>query len=362
MGALRQSSLLESWKMSVMNLATGIFVIDHEQHITFANLSAQSILGHSGQFLQRHPLNVFFAESQHLTSVVDKLFTQQRDQYQCQLMRRDAPQHEVLLAYLTWYDELQAIVVEVMPLPQALLSQVSRESQSHTYLQLLKNLAHEIKNPLGGIRGAAQLIQQDSDDEQRELLDIVVAETDRLRRLVDRFLLPFQPKLNQQTVNIHTICESARQIILLEFKDAVIQRDYDVSLPDITVDDQQIQQILLNLLRNAAQMGQQYLQQTGQAVTIKLRTRFYPRQRIEHKDHRHVLCIQVEDNGAGIPTAIREQLFQPFVSQRQGGAGLGLSLCNQMIRQHHGSITVESIQATTTQRGQTVFSVWLPLH
>ena len=220
--------------------------------------------------------------------------------------------------------------------------------QQQANRELIRNLAHEIKNPLGGIRGSAQLLERELTQPQlREYTQVVIKEADRLQELMNR-LLSSHRLMQPQTVSIHEILERVRTLILAEFPDVEVRRDYDTSLPDVTGDREQLIQALLNIVRNAAQA----LEGRGEIV---LRTRALRQVTLAKRRHRLALQLQVIDNGPGIPDSIREQMFYPLVSGRAGGSGLGLTLAQNFIQQHHGAIEVDS------RPGRTCFTVMLPL-
>jgi two-component system, NtrC family, nitrogen regulation sensor histidine kinase GlnL len=227
--------------------------------------------------------------------------------------------------------------------------ETQRLTQHEANRELIRNLAHEIKNPLGGIRGSAQLLERELErQELREYTQVIIKEADRLQVLMDRLLTPHRrPQLG--TVNIHEVCERVRALILAEFPaDIQIVRDYDSSLPDLHGDREQLIQAVLNIVRNAAQALH------GKGV-IELRTRIARQVTLAKTRHKLALELQVVDNGPGIPEAIRDRIFYPLVSGREGGSGLGLTLAQTFVQYHHGLIEVES------EPGRTCFRVILPL-
>jgi two-component system nitrogen regulation sensor histidine kinase GlnL len=212
---------------------------------------------------------------------------------------------------------------------------------------LLRGLAHEIKNPLGGIRGAAQLLDRQVDDESRELTHIIIREADRLQNLVDRMLGPKNLPVKKM-LNIHKILEHIRQLVQAESKSIRFVGDYDPSLPDIPADESMLIQALLNITRNAVAA----LDGEGQ---ITLRTR--PRRNCAIRSHTYPLVMQIDiiDNGEGIPEDLAETLFFPMVTGRADGTGLGLSIAQSLIQQHHGQIEF------TSKPGETCFTILIPL-
>jgi two-component system nitrogen regulation sensor histidine kinase GlnL len=220
--------------------------------------------------------------------------------------------------------------------------------QQQVNRELIRNLAHEIKNPLGGIRGSAQLLERELTSPQlKEYTQVIIMEVDRLQDLMNR-LLTSHRMMQPGPVNIHDALERARRLIEAEFPAVVLRADYDISLPDLTGDREQLIQAVLNIVRNAAQA----LQGTGE---ITLRTRARRQVTVAKRRYRLALELQVIDNGPGIPEEIRDKIFFPLVSGREGGSGLGLSLAQSFIQQHHGMIEVDS------EPGHTCFSIVLPI-
>ncbi len=222
-------------------------------------------------------------------------------------------------------------------------------AQHHTARILIRNLAHEVKNPLGGLRGAAQLLERELPEPGlREYTQIIIGEADRLRALVDRMLGPSTPTRHRE-VNIHQVLERVRGLVLAENEpDLHIAQDYDPSIPLLIGDSDQLIQALLNIVRNAAQA----LEGRG---TVVLRTRVQRQCNIGPKRHKLVAQIDVIDDGPGIPEHLREDIFYPMVSGAGHGSGLGLSIAQILVSQHGGLIEF------TSRPGETVFTLLLPL-
>lgn len=214
---------------------------------------------------------------------------------------------------------------------------------------VMRGLAHEIKNPLGGLRGAAQLLERELPDMAlKQYTRIIIHEADRLRNLVDRMTGPYQP-LKKQSVNIHAILEHVRKLMLVEVPVGLsIIRDYDPSLPEFEGEPEQLIQAVLNIVRNSSEA----IQHQG---AIRLRTYIERGFTIGQKRHRLVLRTDIEDNGPGIPDELQEHIFYPMVTGKPGGTGLGLSIAQDIIAKHGGLIECRS------RPGHTVFSVYLPL-
>jgi two-component system nitrogen regulation sensor histidine kinase GlnL len=230
--------------------------------------------------------------------------------------------------------------------------------QSQANKELIRNLAHEIKNPLGGIRGAAQLLELELPErhlkELREYTQVIVKETDRLQTLVDRLLAPHRHPHIVGDVNIHEVCERVRSLILAEFPNGLtVKRDYDLSVPEFRGDKEQLIQAVLNIAHNAAQALAERMK-NGDAELI-LQTRVARQVTLAKIRYRLALDLHIIDNGPGIPPEIRERIFFPLVSGREGGSGLGLTLAQTFVQQHMGIIECES------QSGRTDFRILIPL-
>lgn len=228
---------------------------------------------------------------------------------------------------------------------------ISREEhlvvQQQSARELLRGLAHEIKNPLGGLRGAAQLLERELvQPEQKEYTQVIIGEADRLRNLVNRMLGPNSVP-DMQSVNIHEVLERVRNLVNAEaYAGLTIKRQYDPSIPEFMADSEMLVQAFLNILRNAAQSG---------ASRITLHTTAQRQFSIWNTRHKLVIRIDVTDNGPGIPADLQERIFYPMVSGRAKGTGLGLSIAQSLINQHQGVIECQSEPA------ETVFTVFLPL-
>jgi len=224
--------------------------------------------------------------------------------------------------------------------------------QSQANRELIRNLAHEIKNPLGGIRGAAQLLDRELERPAlHEYTQVIMKEADRLQLLMDRLLTPH--RLPQPTrLNLHEVLERVRSLILAEYpKGVTLRRDYDTSLPPLKGDREQLIQAALNIVRNAAQA----IAGSGAPGEIRLRTRIARQVTLARRRHRLAIVLEVIDNGPGIPAELQERIFHPLVSGREGGSGLGLTLAQNFVNQHHGIVHFESAP------GNTVFTILLPV-
>lgn len=222
-------------------------------------------------------------------------------------------------------------------------------SQQNATKELLRGLAHEVKNPLGGLRGAAQLLERELDSfELKEYTRVIIDEADRLQNLVDRLLGPNSVPRKRE-INIHEVLERVRSLVLVEITEGLrIIRDYDTSLPELLADPDMLIQAILNIVRNASQA----MQQRGE---ITLKTRIERNYTIGHQRYRLVLKVDIIDNGPGVDEAIKEKIFFPMITGRAEGSGLGLSIAQSMVQQHNGLIECDS------HPGYTCFSILLPI-
>ncbi|MBL8330222.1 MAG: PAS domain-containing sensor histidine kinase [Rubrivivax sp.] len=251
----------------------------------------------------------------------------------------------------------QMLIIEMIEIEQQ--TRLDREEralgQAQASKELVRNLAHEIKNPLGGIRGAAQLLAMEMDSrELTEYTSVIIHEADRLQALVDRLLAPHRNPHVVGDVNIHEVCERVRSLVLAEHPRGLeLRRDYDISIPEFRGDREQLIQALLNIVQNAAQALADRMAD-GDALIV-LRTRVARQMTIGKHRSRLALELHVEDNGPGVPESLKERIFHPLVSGREGGSGLGLTLAQTFVQQHHGTISCTSVP------GRTVFMILLPL-
>lgn len=244
------------------------------------------------------------------------------------------------------------LILEINPIDRLLrlAREESRHDQHAASRAVIRGLAHEIKNPLGGLRGAAQLLERELPSETlKEYTRIIIHEADRLRNLVDRMVGPNTP-LRKQPTNIHQVMDHVRRLIRAEVPRGVrIEHDFDPSIPEFGADAEQLIQAVLNIARNAVQA----LNGDG---TIRFRTRIERQLTIGQKRYRLAVRAEIEDNGPGIPDELRESIFYPMVTGKPDGTGLGLSIAQDIVHQHNGMIEF------TSRPQQTVFRIYLPLN
>lgn len=340
-------------------LSTLVAVLDPQGRLQFANAALEHSLGLSRRSLLQADFSSFFTDprllQKALYSATDPSFIALR--FEAQLLRRSHPDPMPVHANVGAGERCGEVLVELWPLE--LHARQDREErlreQGQANKELVRNLAHEIKNPLGGLRGAAQLLEMElPSTELREYTQVIIHEADRLQSLVDRLLLPHRHPHQVGDVNIHEVCERVRSLVLHEHPRGLdIRRDYDTSLPEFRGDPSELIQAVLNVVQNAAQALAGQIA-AGDA-TITLRTRAARQLTFGGQRHRLALELHVVDNGPGLPEAIKERIFYPLVSGRDGGSGLGLTLAQTFIQRHDGSIDCDSVP------GRTDFRILIPL-
>jgi len=339
-------------------LATLTLWVREDGLVLFANSATEDVLGVPRRSIEGDLLQHYFVDASALLRALQGARKEQFSalRYDAHLQRagQEAFPVHVIVAPA---DRPGEMLVELLPLEQQ--ARQDREAriidQAQANKELIRNLAHEIKNPLGGIRGAAQLLQMEI--ESRDLIEytqVIIREADRLQTLVDRLLAPHRRPHVVGTVNIHEVCERVRSLILAEFPRGLqVIRDYDASLPEFQGDMEQLIQAVLNIAHNAAQaLMDRIAEGDGEIV---LQTRIARQVTFGKKRYRLALELHVLDNGPGIPEAIKDRLFFPLVSGRDGGSGLGLNLAQTFVQQHQGLIECDSVP------GRTDFKILIPL-
>lgn len=338
-------------------LSTGIIVLDAQLCPIYANVAAQNLLAFSLNQARGRPFGDFLHDSNGLISILRRSLD----------TGAGISDRELTVRPIGNPREARVLDVTVTPLEGQVTgthllleltddtarSRISKENDLLARLDssrmMIRQLAHEIKNPLGGIRGAAQLLGRElAAQGLTEYTGVIINEADRLAALVDSMSAPARPA-KKTLLNVHEVCEHVFHLLRAEAKDAVIvDRDYDPSLPDAMIDRNQIIQALLNIARNA-------LQALGDRGRIILRTRALSNVSIGSIRHRLVASLQVEDNGPGVPQELRASIFYPLVTGRATGTGLGLAVAQELVTRHGGLIEFES------EPGKTIFTLLLPL-
>lgn len=336
------------------NLSTAILLLDDKLKILFSNQAAESLLQQSAAHLKnRHLIEVIPNGDDLVETITDAVAANTR--YTQRKMSLELPGKDDVTADVTITPiiDVDQILIEFVPMDRYLrIDRDAAINEHHDVTRLMvRGLAHEIKNPLGGIKGSAQLLSKELPSESlQEYTNIIIEETDRLTSLVDRMLGPNTPAQLKPT-NIHEVLERVARLLELEAEESLsVLRDYDPSIPDVPIDAEMMVQAILNIARNAMQC----LDGTPHPM-LTLKTRIDRQFTISGHRHRVILRVDIHDNGPGIPSDIQEHLFYPMISSRPGGTGLGLTFAQSIINQHRGMIEFDSEPADTT------FRIYIPL-
>jgi len=346
-------------RLLIENLTTATLLLNSRLRLEYMNPAAEMLLAVSGQRSHGQFISELFTESPEALAALRQAVEEAHPFTKREATLTSATGQSLTVDYaVTPVLTRQETMLLLEVLPRDRLLRITKEeaqlSKQETTKMLVRGLAHEIKNPLGGIRGAAQLLARELPEEHlKDYTEVIIEEADRLRNLVDRMLGSNKlPSLAM--TNIHEVLEHVASLIEAECQGSIILvRDYDPSIPEVLMDREQMIQAVLNIMRNAMQAlaGQNELG----LGRLTLRTRTLRQFTIGHIRHRLVARIEIIDNGPGIPAELQNTLFYPMVSGRPDGTGLGLAITQNIISQHQGLIECES------HPGHTVFSIFLPL-
>jgi len=336
------------------NLSLAVMLFRPDLTLIYANPAAEMLLGVSVNRLIGLPFEEMIkAEAslkQQLVEAVDTNHPFSRHELTVRLMNENDITVDLTVNILQSGDVEKQVLLEMEPIDRIL--RIAREdaivAQQATAQDLIRGLAHEIKNPLGGLRGAAQLLERELEsDDQKEYTKVIIDEADRLQKLVNRLLGPSGMPKNSE-INVHEAIEYVRGIVLNDKPDIHFVRDYDPSIPNIVGDQDLLVQAILNIANNAIEAMQ------GKGKLI-IRTRIVRNFTIGPKRRRLALRIDVIDEGPGIPEEIKDKIFFPMITGRAEGTGLGLSIAQRLVTQHSGLIEC------TSEPGKTIFSIYLPV-
>jgi two-component system nitrogen regulation sensor histidine kinase GlnL len=335
-------------------LSTAVIVLDKSLKIMHMNVSAENLFGQSRDRVVNRPYSSLLKENvvkQHLHYVIENKEPQTLRECRLQGKHYETITVDCIANPLFKTGKLQGIVLELHRVDHQL--RISREEQLLTQQEatqtLVRGMAHEIKNPLGGLRGAAQLLESELESEAlKEYTHIIISEADRLQTLVDRMLDSREPT-KYEKVNIHEVLERVRKLVRADIpKDVNLRFDYDPSIPDLHADRDKLIQVVLNIVGNA-------IKAVGEEGNILFRTRVLRNYTINQITHRLALRLEVIDDGQGVPAEIQDKLFYPMISGSAEGTGLGLSIAQSLANKHHGVIEFES------EEGKTRFILLLPI-
>ncbi|MGO9484727.1 MAG: two-component system sensor histidine kinase NtrB [Rhodomicrobium sp.] len=351
--ALRAITL--NFEALVQALPHALVVVDGENRIASANLAAEEFFGMSEAVLKKRALHSVLAFAHPLTALAGQVrqTRQTVNEYELELSMPDR-QNEVIDVFASLFSEdgdLVMLMLQRRSMANMIERQLTHRGAARSVSAMAAVLAHEIKNPLSGIRGAAQLLEAGAAEEDRPLAQLIVDETGRIRDLVDRMeVFGDERPLNKEPVNIHTVLDHVRRIAHAGFaRNIAIAQAYDPSLPEVPGNRDKLIQAFLNLVKNSAEaIGDR---PDGQ---ITLSTAFRPGLRMRPANSESSvglpLEIAVSDNGGGVPPDVKQNLFEPFVTSKTKGTGLGLALVAKIIGDHGGVIECESRSRHTTFR------------
>ncbi len=339
------------------HLATAVMLLNHEQKIIYANSSVEILFALSANQITGSHISEVFLNSEVLQSAIDNAISNDSPYREHEFTLASLRQHSIAVTCTVTPIQLDGArtILEFQQMDHQL--RIAREErmliQQQANSELLRNLAHEIRNPLGGLRGAAQLLEHELPQPAlKEYTQVIIKEADRLHSLMDRLLAPHRVPKYEPT-NIHEVLERVRSLLLAESPHNIrVIRDYDTSLPELIGDREKLIQTVLNIARNAAQAMQSNRSNDAQII---FRTRAERQVTLARKRYRVAIKLEIIDNGPGIPADILDKIFYPLVSGRGGGTGLGLALAQTFITQHHGMIDCES------NAGYTCFTILLPV-
>ena len=342
------------------NLTTATLLLNSQLCLEYMNPAAEMLLAVSGQRSHGQFISDLFTESPEALSSLRQAVEQAHPFNKREAVLTSVTGQTLTVDYaVTPLFSMGETLLLLEVHPRDRLLRITKEeaqlSKQETTKLLVRGLAHEIKNPLGGIRGAAQLLSRELPNEDlKDYTNVIIEEADRLRNLVDRMLGSNKlPSLAM--TNVHEVLERVANLIEAESQGSItLVRDYDPSIPDLLIDREQMIQAVLNIVRNAMQAIARQKHDMGLG-RISLRTRTLRQFTIGHTRHRLVVKVEIIDNGPGIPPELQETIFYPMVSGRADGTGLGLAITQNIISQHQGLIECESYP------GHTVFSIFLPL-
>lgn len=342
------------------HLATAVLLLDEKRKVVYANPGFEVLFAISASQITQMPIAQVFPGTDILHVAVENAINLHSPFREHEFLITTMRQHSMAVTCtVTPVDVPPAcLVLEFQQMDQQL--RIAREErmliQQQANAELLRNLAHEIRNPLGGLRGAAQLLEHELPQVSlREYTQVIIKEADRLQTLMDRLLVPHRVPKYEPT-NIHEVLERVRSLLLAESPQGIrVERDYDTSLPELIGDREKLIQAVLNIARNAVQAMLGNREKNAPPSTIILRTRAERQITLARKRYRVAIRVQIIDNGPGIPAEILDRIFYPLVSGREGGTGLGLTLAQTFITQHHGMIECDSAP------GKTCFTLLLPI-
>ena len=348
------------WAMLLDSLSTAVIHVDEGMRVDYMNAAAEDLFGVSVRQHIGEPLRAMLPLADDMCHRLEQSLLSREACTEREARLPLAEREPLIVDYTVTPLAGQGpggVLVEIVHLDRHL--RISREenliAQQQASRAVVRGLAHEIKNPLGGLRGAAQLLSRELDDpDLQEYTRIIMGEADRLKQLVNNLLGPNRPP-RKQAVNIHQLLDRVRTLVEAEGHDGLVfQSDYDPSLPDLQADPDQLIQALLNIVRNAVEALTEQIQR-GEPARILLRTRVQRQVTIAQHRYRLVVRVDIIDNGPGVDPEFMDNIFYPMVTGRPEGTGLGLSIAQDLVNRQGGLVEC------TSRPGKTCFTLLLPL-
>jgi two-component system nitrogen regulation sensor histidine kinase GlnL len=345
---MKYASLIES-------LECAVIVIDRQKNVELVNISAETLFCKSRRYLLGQPI-VNLIPSKSVAKCIEECL-ESNAQFTLREVALDVAGQQTLvdmtLSSTTNVDAIKpSVLIELNVIDRIsrFMKEKNQLERQQAFRLMMRGLAHEIKNPLGGIRGAAQLLDRElAEPSQKELTNILIKEADRLTRLVDR-VMGSREQLKPQFLNIHEVLEHVHHLVSVKSAEQIIvERSYDAALPEIKIDKEQMIQAVLNIVGNGIEA-----QKGMTKIRLGFTTQFERFVTLNQQMHRQVLRIKVWDDGPGVPAEIRNSLFDPLVTGRPQGSGLGLSITQEIVQRHQGALQLED------HHGKTCFSIYLP--
>ena len=342
-------------KQILENLDCGVIVVNGQGVVQFVNIASETLFCQSRRYLIGRHLKELISASKVMSCVNNCLGS--HGMYTLReipiRVNTDETLVDITVSRISGKQGIEPIVlIEINSINRIsrFMKEKNQMERQKSFRMMMRGLAHEIKNPLGGIRGAAQLLHKETtDSSSKELTDILIKEADRLTRLVDR-VMGSREQLKPTLLNIHEVLEHVVHLVSVKSSDnLLVNRFYDPALPEIIVDKEQLIQAVLNIVINAVEA-----QKNAEQPQIGFITQFNRLVTINRKLYRQVLNIRIWDDGPGIPESIKDVIFDPLITGRPEGSGLGLSITQEIIQRHKGSVKLEQYN------GKTCFSIYLP--
>jgi len=338
---------------NILNLIPNpILIIDSHDKISFVNFAGELIFGESAKFLKKKSLQELLSSDSQLFSLVNQVKNQKYSATQYDIIINDINKKVLLVDVVAgFYNGLIILSIH----KKAIAQQIDRsvvQKNIHSVSGLSTLMAHEIKNPLSGIKGAAQLLNEEVRNEDRELTSLIIDEVDRIGELINKVgSLSDKNIISRSSLNIHDVLRRVCKLAKNSFaKNCILKENYDPSLPEVYGDMNSLIQLFLNLIKNSAEANSngEIIIETGYRHGFNIKVSG------SKKKLRLPIYINIKDNGPGIPENIKSHLFEPFVSSKHGGSGLGLSLVASIVEEHGGLIELNA------ELDSTVFTVLLP--